>query len=406
MTLDVERELASSLSERGFVEVFGGSLDDADRILGEAEELALRLGDERRLAWVRQHQSWVAFLSGDAEAAEQRLAAAAGLFDELGDRVGSSWASGLLAYLRFFERRFEDAERLAMEVRNDAISLGERWAPSMMDSLLASIRLWSGRFGDAEELSRKALLGFREMGDRFGIIQALVPRMRALVALGRESDAERSMEEVMSLADAFGDLAMPTLAAAGTATHLGLGQRAVTLGEDGLTRLEAMHADATEANITLALALCQIGEPERALAQLENVTTERPYSRAVRAIALAMLGEGDEAIVEAGAVTAFGDATYLDRVMSEVAAAGAVLAAGEIGAAEAAGERLLGVKRVADRVGDAVAQSIIRAARARWLDSDVAEPERLGAGWSTVIDSIGSHIQHSTSDASPASSRQ
>jgi len=405
---DIERELASSLSERGFVEVFGGSLDDADRILGDAEELALRLGDERRLAWVRQHQSWVAFLSGDAEAAEQRLAAAAGLFDELGDRVGSSWASGLLAYLRFFERRFDDAERLAIEVRNDAISLGERWAPSMMDSLLASIRLWSGRFGDAEELSRKALLGFREMGDRFGIIQALVPRMRALVALGRESDAERSMEEVMSLADAFGDLAMPTLAAAGTAVHLGLGQRAVSLGEDGLARLEAMHADGTEANITLALAFCQVGEPEQALAQLVNVATERPYSRAVRSIALAMLGAGTEAIAEADAVAAFGDATYLDRVMSEVAAAGAVLAAGEADAVEVATDRLVGVKRVADRVGDAVAQGVIRAARSRWLDADLVEPERLGAGWSVVIDEIGAHIDQSviTSSATPAPPRQ
>ena len=276
-TLGPDPELTTSLSDRGFVEVFGGSLEEADRILAEAEEMAAEADDRRRLAWIRQHQAWVAFLSGDTELAEERLSVSSGLFDDLGDRSGAGWAMGLLAYVRFFERRFTDAEELATTVRQDALELGELWAPAMMDSLMASVRLWTGRFSDAEELSRRALSGFRELNDRFGIVQALAPRMRALVALGRNQEAERSLEEVLSLADAFGDLAIPTMAAAGTAAHLGLGARAVALSEVALARMLAMHADGSEARITLALGLCQVGDSDRALATL----LDDPRTRAV-----------------------------------------------------------------------------------------------------------------------------
>jgi class 3 adenylate cyclase len=105
-----DSELASSLRERGLAEVFGGSLGDAEWLLGEAEALTERMNDVRGRAWVRQHQAWVAFLSGDAELAESRLLTAAQEFDLLGDRFGHGWAAGLLAYVRFYQRRFEEAE--------------------------------------------------------------------------------------------------------------------------------------------------------------------------------------------------------------------------------------------------------------------------------------------------------
>ncbi len=81
-------ELATSLRERGFIEVFGGSLSDAEWLLGEAEGLTEELGDRRGRAWVRQHQAWVSFLSGDLETAEERLEKATAEFEELGDGVG------------------------------------------------------------------------------------------------------------------------------------------------------------------------------------------------------------------------------------------------------------------------------------------------------------------------------
>lgn len=377
-----DRELATSLSDRGFVEVFGGSLPEADRILGEAEEMAETLEDRRQLAWIRQHQAWVAFLSGDTALAEERLTTSSGLFDDLGDRTGSGWALGLLAYVRFFERRFADAEDLATTVRRDAVELGELWAPAMMDSLLASIRLWTGRFSEAEELSRRALTGFRELNDRFGIVQALAPRMRALVALGRDQEAERNLEEALSMGDAFGDLAVPMMAAAGTAAHLGLGTRAVTLGEIALERMKAMHASGSEARVTLALGLCQVGDPDRALATLIDVDDPGPYALAVTALASAMAGIPDDAVEAADRVIDDDTSTYLDRVLADIAAASMVLAAD----AGAAAERLARARRTASTAGDAAAIALSRSAsQALVEDVEVGRVEHLGDGWKHVI---------------------
>lgn len=386
------RELVTSLSDRGFVEVFGGSLLEADRLLQEAEQLADEIDDRRELAWIRQHQAWVAFLSGDTQLAEERLIASSGLFDEIGDRSGTSWANGLLAYVRFFERRFTDAEALAESVRQEAVGLGELWAPAMMDALVASIRLWTGRFSEAEELSRRALASFRELGDRFGIVQALGPRMRALVALGRSQEAERGLEEAVSLAEAFGDLAFPTMAAAGTAAHLGLGERAVALGEVSLERIEAMHADGSEARAGLALGYCQVGEPETALTILLDVTHDRPYFSTVRAIAHGMLGDHGPAVEYADRVIDDDGSTYLDRVLSDVAA-GAVSAA--VGDGDEAHRRLTRARDTAERAGDEVAKAIAACAFNTVLQGvEVAEVEHLGSGWHRVIEGLTGSTPH------------
>lgn len=317
--LDDERELAASLTERGFVEVFGGSLATAEAVLAEAEALILVIGDRRAGAWVREHQAWVAFLSGDVEIAEQRLETAASVFEELGDRAGLSWARALRAYLHFYARELDVAEKLAMEVRAEAVELGERWAPAMMDSLLASIRLWGGSFVEAERLSRRALDEFRSLGDRFGTIQALAPRIRSLVALGRSGEAVQGIEETLSLSDAFGDLAFPTMAASGTAAHLGLGDRAVVLGESALARITSMGAQDGEVRTTLALALCQVGRAEDALSTMLGVRFDFPYAHAVRALASALVGDATQAKLDAEIVWSEAGSTYLDRVVSGVA---------------------------------------------------------------------------------------
>ena len=362
-------ELAASLRERGFAEVFGGSLDDADWLLGEAEGLCERLDDRRGRAWVRQHQAWVAFLSGDVELAEKRLLLASSEFSELGDRSGSNWATGLLAFVRFYAFRFDEAEALAVGVRSEAIELGERWGPAMMDSLLASIRLWTGNFVEAEQLSRRALTEFRDLNDRFGMVQALGPRNRALVALGRDQEAERGLEEVLAIGDSFGDLAFPVMAAAGTAVHLGLGERAAVIGEIAVDRITAMGADRSEAVTTYALALCQTGQPEQAMALLEQIEVDFPYAHAVRAVAASMCGEAELPVSDAAAVWAEDGSSYLDRVLADVAAASTELGAGR--RAEAV-ERLSRARETATTAGDAVAIALADGAAATMLREPVS----------------------------------
>ena len=384
--LDDEYELARSLSERGFVEVFGGSLKVAETVLAEAETIVDRVGDRRLGAWVREHQAWVAFLSGDAEDAERRLDTAAAVFEELGDRAGMSWARALRAYLFYFARDLEAAEKLALQVRAEAIELGERWAPAMMDSLIAAIRLWGGHFVEAEELSRRALEEFRQLGDRFGIIQALSPRIRALVALGRSAEARQGIEETLALTDAFGDLAFPTMAAAGTAAHLGLGERAVVLGETALEQITRMQAQDGEVRTTLALALCQTGRAEEALAMLLGVPVDSPYSMAVRALASALLGDGAAAIADGDAVWDDPGATYLDRVVAGLAAAAGRRSLGDH---ESAAGRLAQVRRVAEEAGDQVAISLAHRGSAS-LDGFPPDPahDPLESGWQRVLQDL------------------
>jgi class 3 adenylate cyclase/tetratricopeptide (TPR) repeat protein len=388
-------ELAASLRERGLAEVFGGSLKDADWLLGEAEGLSERLGDRRGQAWVRQHQAWVAFLSGDSELAERRLLTAAQEFDLLGDGAGRGWASGLLAYVRFYQGRFDEAEALATKVRTEAVALGDPWAPAMMDSLVASIRLWTTRFSEAEELSRRALHAFRELGDRFGTVQALGPRLRSLVALGRAQEAERGMEEVLAMSESFGDLSFPAMTAAGAAVHMGLGERAVVVSELALERGLTMGSDVSESRVTLALALCQAGRPEDALGHLHEIDRVSAYAASVSALGLAMVGDATGA-VESTALIDDLSSTYLDRVVADVAAAAAEIQMGE---RAAACERLVRADVTAHESGDVVARSLVVAASQALVDRTQIEVGHLGPGWRRVLDGLAAVAPHPPDDA-------
>ena len=385
-------ELASSLRERGFAEVFGGSLADAELLLGKAEALSELLGDRRGRAWVRQHQAWVAFLSGDPHLAEKRLHLAADEFRELGDRFGQGWAYGLLAYVRFNERRFVEAEELAMRVRSDALELGDQWAPAMMDSLIASIRLWTSRFAESEELSRRALAGFRELGDRFGVVQALSPRLRVLAALGRPHEAERGIEEVLSLGDSFGDLSFPVMAAAGAAVHLGFGERAVVIGELALERITKMGADGTESRTTHALALCQVGRPEEALTALLENGSANPYGLAVHAIAAAMTGDYTSPVDDADAVWEEPGSSYLDRVLADVAAAAALIRRGD---GPEALEYIERARRTANHADDVVAKAFVSCSSATLIEDEPhGAIDHLGPGWHSVIEGFSGVDPH------------
>ena len=201
---------------------------------------------------MQQHLAWVSFLAGDHAESQRRLQSSIESFEQLGDRSGVTWARGLLAYVHHFGRRNAEAEQLAELVLEEARRWGDEWGAAMMLNLQASIRLWSGDIDKARMLGEKALAGFRRIDDRFGIVQALGTLNRAFVASGRTADAERSVEEIMVLADAFGEMAYPVMAAAGTAMHLGKGRRAAELGAEAVRHLDTTGANVDEAQVVSA----------------------------------------------------------------------------------------------------------------------------------------------------------
>jgi hypothetical protein len=193
--LNDDVELAVSLRERGLAEVFGGSLHDAEWLLGEAEALSERLGDRRGRAWVRQHQAWVAFLSGDTDLAERRLLTAAQEFDLLGDGsdgLGVRDCSPTCASTKGGStrpRRWRSRCERESAALGDPLGTGDDGFARRVDPL------WTTRFVEAEELSRKALAASASSATGSARCRPWRPRLRALVALGRAHEAERGIEE-------------------------------------------------------------------------------------------------------------------------------------------------------------------------------------------------------------------
>jgi class 3 adenylate cyclase/tetratricopeptide (TPR) repeat protein len=377
--------LGEALRARGFAEVFGGSLGDAEWFLNEADAVYAEVGDLRGRAWVQQHLAWVSFLAGDHVESQRRLQSSIAAFEEIGDRSGVTWARGLLAYVHHFGRRNAEALELAELVLAEAHRWGDEWGAAMMLNLQASIRLWSGDVDKARALGEKALGGFRRIDDRFGIIQALGTLNRAFVASGRTADAERSVEEIMVLADAFGEMAYPVMAAAGTAMHLGKGRRAAELGAEAVRHLDTTGANVDEARVVSAFGELLDGAPEQALTVLLDVDVDAsPFGLAARATASAMLGDHKAAIADVHAVEAMAEepesnVSYWDLWIARIA--GVASAAG----AEAQ-DRADRMRADVETVGDVVVRAYARDVLSRVCDG--GEAPAAPRGWADVAAAI------------------
>lgn len=388
---DVE-QLADALRQRGFMELFGGSLVDAEWFLGEADASYSALDDERGRAYVEQHRAWLAFLAGDLALADERLHRAAETLERLGDRNGVGWAFGLLAFVRFFQRRFGEAEDLAVIVGAEADQRGDDWAAAMMQTLMADLRLWSGRLTDALGHAEQARNRFRRLGDPFGMVQALSALIRVQVALGRTVARRRTAEELLALADASPSGPIPLLAVAGAAMHAGDARVALdTIGraEDDMVRRGTGHFEAT---VIHAIACAQLDMVDEAVAAIESLSAEArafPFAGAAAALVQWLAGDPVAALREAATVTAAMGASYLDRAVAAVAASGAHSSLADVAAATAVLDDSL-TESLA--IGDVVAVALLQQAFARVTGlehpSATDTGEVLGEGWRHVLDQL------------------
>ena len=139
----------------------------------------------------------------------------------------------------------------------------------------------------------------------------------------------------MSLGENYGDFAFPAMIAAGAAVHLGLGERAVVIGEAALEKIEAMGTEGSEVRITLALGLCQTGRAEEALdaARPDARWTCRTAERCMRS-PRRWPATSSRPPDDAQAVWDDGGSTYLDQIYVDVAAAAAEFHTGDTVSAE------------------------------------------------------------------------
>lgn len=390
---NVERpdRLARALRARGFIELFGGSLNDAEWFFGEADTLYRRLDDQRGLAWLEQHRAWISFLSGDMTLARDRLNHAADTFDKLGDRSGVGWAFGLLAFVEFFERHFAEAEALAELVIREADQRGDEWACGMMQTLLADLRLWQGDLSEAANLADQARSRFKKLKDRFGLMQATAPLLRAQIALGQAGAAQRTAEELMSIADTSGQGPFPLMAVAGAAMHRGDGATAVAIADRALAETDKMNGAAFEPRIARLVGLLQLGridEARIAFAELPAIALSHPFTNGVAALLYATISSPTQALEHAEAVALAAGATYLDEVFAYIGAASAHSQLND--SAQAALSVEAAVVRALD-VGDVIAIALATNAYQHLIGRPhpaFDQPTKLESGWLNVIDSL------------------
>ena len=380
--------LAQALRIRGFIEMFGGSLVDAEWFFGEADGLYQSLADERGLAYIEQHRAWIAFLSGDLQVARERLTHAADIHNRLGDRNGTGWAFGLLAFVEFFEGRFAEAESLAEIVGAEAAQRGDMWAASMMNTLMADLRLWQGKLDDAADYAEKARSKFKQLNDKFGLVQSLAPLIRAQVALGRSAAAQRTAEELLTLAETAQNGPYPLMAVAGAAMHRGNAAVAIEMAERALEGIAAIGGRAFEPMVVLSLGYAQLGRLDDALATIENVPesgAEHPFTHAVNALIQSSVGAAESAAAHAQAVTRAPGATYLDQVFAYVAAAGAEAQLGKASAAELTAQAAVArALSVGDVIAIAIATTTYQAITGLTHPA-FDERTQLGEGWQHLV---------------------
>jgi tetratricopeptide (TPR) repeat protein len=384
--------LADALRQRGFIELFGGSPNDAEWFLGEAEAVYRRLGDERGLAYVEQHRAWLTFLSADLELADERLHHAAETLGKLGDRNGVGWAFGLLAFVRFYRGEVRDAEDIATFVRTEALDRGDDWAASMMQSLIANLRLWQGRLGDAVSEAEQARARFRRLGDGFGMVQALSALLRAQAALGRRAAVQRTAEELLALSSVPGSGPVPLLALAGTAMHRGDGETVLRLAQQLLGGGAVNRAAEGEATVLLAIGAAQCGQIDEALVAIDQIAAapgRNGFAHSVAAIVHALAGAPEAALREADEVVRTSSASYLDRTFGAVAASSVLARAGRV---DEARERIDPVLDEVIEVGDVVATALLQQAAATVVGvphpSGEGDRHALGSGWSAILDAF------------------
>jgi class 3 adenylate cyclase/tetratricopeptide (TPR) repeat protein len=390
-TVDRPDRLARALRARGFIELFGGSLIDAEWFFGEADTLYRLLDDQRGLAWLEQHRAWISFLSGDMALARDRLNHAADTLDKLGDRSGVGWAIGLLAFVEFFERHFSEAEALAELVIREADQRGDEWAVGMMQTLLADLRLWQGDLGEAANLADQARSRFKKLNDKFGLIQATAPLLRAQIALGQAGAAQRSTEELLTLADMSVQGPFPLMAVAGAAMHRGDGATAVAIADRALAETDETNGSAFEPHVARLVGLMQLGRVDEAMvafAKLQPPALAHPFTNGAAALLYATLASPIDALEYADQVAHAAGATYLDEVFAYVGAASAHAQLNDKPQATLSIEAA--VVRALD-VGDVVAIAIATNAYQHLIGRPhpaFDQPTQLEAGWLTVIDNL------------------
>ena len=352
---------AEALRLRGMAHVLAGHPLDSEADLEAALQAFRRVGNRRGEAWALQARAWSAFMSGHEQDCESRLDESQAVFTELGDWGGLGWVTGLRGWLRYQQGDLDAAENLATAVLPEARELGDDWALAMIVMLLAGVRLWKGDPVAAHELADEARAVFQRLEDPVGVSRTNAFVSRALVAMGRQGEADALTEEIWSRAQrspyASGDI-FAALIDGTAAVHVGDAERAGRAAALACRDLDDPIDTVGEPErlVLAGSASLMAGDVEAANSRLEEAaaraTEMRPNTWAWRGLARVAAGsEPGDLNPEVG--------SYFDRIIAH-------LALGFGGAPD----HLNLATAVADSTGDVVMQAVTRLAQAVGLQHD------------------------------------
>ncbi|HEY1740732.1 MAG TPA: adenylate/guanylate cyclase domain-containing protein [Acidimicrobiia bacterium] len=370
-----ESGVADALRGLGVIRLFQGQLEEAERLVSDSLASFVAAGDRRGEAWAQQNLAMIAFFHGANTDAEERLLQSADLFGEIGDWGGVGWALGMLAFVRFNQGELDEAERLAHQISVEAGETGSRWAEGMMEVLLADIAIWRGRAEESVERARAAVAMFTEMGDHWGMVQAIAPAARALSTLGRFRDADEMLALLDHEAEHLPDTTMRTV------THMIRGAVLVERGECEAAIAQFAMADElagdrdTVGNVDRVLlsglAEVQAGRPDIAI-ELAEPTFEMQTNVGPRAalggllaLAYAAARRPEDALLMAGALDDMQTGTFMDRLLTRW---GSAIAHAQLGDTAQAVAEVDAASAIAYATDSRVVRTVATVARSRLFD--------------------------------------
>jgi tetratricopeptide (TPR) repeat protein len=313
------RGRAEALRQRGMAYLLSGDQRSAEEPIACALDAFRAVGDRRGEAWSLQNLAWIAFTDGRVERAERFVEASERAFREAGDSGGLAWVQGLAAFVKFQQGDFDTARDTATRILRESERRGDRFGQGMMHVVLAGVELWTGHPRAAATGALSAVASFRESGDTVGLEQALGLAGRASVMAG---EVDRGWELLDEAVAAGGD--SPEMSTTVRRfTEVQVGHPEALLGPEGEAWATARAGDSQRLALR-ALALAQASREPEALPVAREAVSAAPdggFERCVLALVAAANGESAEAERSAGTARALRGATYLDRVLADLAAA-------------------------------------------------------------------------------------
>lgn len=181
-------------------------LDQAERDIAEASDLAAAHGDEAGLARADLVLGELVQRRGDGQLALEILQRANDRFEALGDADGRSEVLRCIGMTRLFRGEHDLAEVVISEALEISRQVGDRRGEAWAVQQLAWISFVTGRAIEAERRLLTAIDIFRTIGDRSGLGWARGMLAYAMYQQGRLDEAADVADEVLEEAQRRGDL--------------------------------------------------------------------------------------------------------------------------------------------------------------------------------------------------------